>query len=52
MSLGLFAGPIYTAILIVDCIFFMFLEWLIPREDLDFVHAHWEPELSRKSPWN
>ncbi|KAL4073683.1 glycosyltransferase family 4 protein [Scleroderma citrinum] len=54
MCLGPFAGPIYTIILIVDCIFFMLLEWLIPREDLDFVHVHWEPQvftkLARKSP--
>ncbi|KAJ7595129.1 glycosyltransferase family 4 protein [Mycena floridula] len=37
MQLGPFAGPIYTIILIVDCIFFMFLEWWMPREDIDFV---------------
>ncbi|KAI6021694.1 glycosyltransferase family 4 protein [Pisolithus microcarpus] len=39
MSLGPFAGPIYTAILFVDCLFFM---------DLDHVHVHWEPEVFGK----
>lgn len=48
MSLGPFAGPIYTAILFVDCLFFMVLEWLMPREDLDHVHVHWEPEVFGK----
>lgn len=42
MQLGPFAGPIYTIILIVDCVFFMFLEWWMPREDLDFVNIHWD----------
>ncbi|THU96244.1 glycosyltransferase family 4 protein [Dendrothele bispora CBS 962.96] len=42
MQLGLFAGPIYTIILIVDCLFFMFLEWWMPREDMDFVERHWD----------
>lgn len=42
MQLGPFAGPIYTIILIVDCVFFMFLEWWMPREDLDFVNVHWD----------
>ncbi|KAF9064279.1 glycosyltransferase family 4 protein [Rhodocollybia butyracea] len=37
MRLGRFAGPIYTIILIVDCLFFLFLEWWMPREDIDFV---------------
>lgn len=48
MSLGPFAGPIYTAILFVDCLFFMVLEWLMPREDVDHVHVHWEPEVFGK----
>ncbi|KAI3598523.1 glycosyltransferase family 4 protein [Moniliophthora roreri] len=42
MQLGPFAGPIWTIILIVDCLFFMFLEWLMPREDLDYVKVHWD----------
>ncbi|KAG5716155.1 Phosphatidylinositol N-acetylglucosaminyltransferase gpi3 subunit [Termitomyces sp. T112] len=43
MHLGPFAGPIYTIILIVDCIFFLFLEWWMPREDIDYVRVHWNP---------
>lgn len=43
MSLGSFAGPIYTIILVIDCIFFLFLEWWMPREDMDFVQEHWKP---------
>ena len=42
MQLGPFAGPIYTIILIVDCLFFLFLEWWMPREDIDFVRSHWD----------
>ncbi|KAF8156841.1 glycosyltransferase family 4 protein [Crassisporium funariophilum] len=45
MDLGPFAGPIYTIILIVDCIFFLFLEWWMPREDLHFVHHHWDKDV-------
>lgn len=44
MGLGPFAGPIYTIILIVDCIFFLFLEWWMPREDMDFVVSSWSTE--------
>ena len=31
------AGPIFCIILVVDCLFFQFLEWFIPRDQLDFV---------------
>lgn len=41
MELGPFAGLIYTVILIVNCVFFLILEWSIPREDLHFVRMHW-----------
>ncbi|KAK7059722.1 phosphatidylinositol N-acetylglucosaminyltransferase subunit A [Favolaschia claudopus] len=44
MSLGVFAGPIYTIMLIVDCLFFLFLEWWMPREDMHFVRAHWNQD--------
>ncbi|EEB90405.1 hypothetical protein MPER_11396, partial [Moniliophthora perniciosa FA553] len=42
MQLGPFAGPIWTIILMVDCLFFMFLEWFMPREDLDYVKVQWD----------
>ncbi|KAF9057182.1 glycosyltransferase family 4 protein [Panaeolus papilionaceus] len=44
MDLGPFAGPIYTIILLVDCLFFLFLEWWIPRESLHYVHHHWDKD--------
>ena len=31
------AGPIFCIILVVDCLFFRFLEWFIPRDQLDLV---------------
>lgn len=48
MELGPFAGPIYTVILIVDCLFFLFLEWWMPREDLDYVTREFRQEAFRK----
>lgn len=42
MSLGPFSGLIYTVILIVDCLFFLILEWASPREDIDFVRMSWD----------
>ena len=45
MDLGPFAGLIYTVILLVDCIFFLFLEWWMPRVDLHFVHHQWNPDV-------
>jgi len=44
MELGPFAGLIYTVILIVNCVFFLILEWSIPREDLHFVCMHWNQD--------
>jgi len=44
MQIGPFAGLIYTVILIVDCLFFLILEWSMPREDFDFVQMHWHQE--------
>ncbi|KAI0057716.1 glycosyltransferase family 4 protein [Artomyces pyxidatus] len=42
LALGPFAGLIFTIILAVDCLFFMFLEWWLPREDLDYVDCEWD----------
>lgn len=42
MGLGRFAGPIFTIILIVDCLWFAFLEWWIPREDIEVVEEEWD----------
>jgi hypothetical protein len=42
MGLGPFVGPIYTMILIVDCLFFAFLEWWMPRENIDYVDVRWD----------
>ncbi|CAL1708571.1 unnamed protein product [Somion occarium] len=44
LDLGRFVGPIYAIILLVDCLFFMFLEWLMPECDLDKVEMHWDQE--------
>jgi phosphatidylinositol glycan class A protein len=53
MQLGPFAGPIWTIILIVDCIFFLFLEWWMPREDLDYVNVQWDVEkFTQASLWH
>ncbi|VDC01124.1 unnamed protein product [Peniophora sp. CBMAI 1063] len=42
MGLGRFAGPIFTIILIVDCLWFAFLEWWIPRKDIEVVEESWD----------
>ena len=42
MGLGPFVGPIYTIILIVDCLFFALLEWWMPRENIDYVDVKWD----------
>ena len=36
-ALGRAVGLIYVVMLVVDVFFFAFLEWLIPREDIDYV---------------
>ncbi|KAG8937049.1 hypothetical protein FRC02_008156 [Tulasnella sp. 418] len=38
LDVGLYAGPIYVIILVVDCLFFAVLEFLVPRERLHMVH--------------
>lgn len=45
LRLGAVAGPIFCIILVVDCLFFQFLEWFIPRSQLDFV----DDELTNSS---
>lgn len=42
MGLGPFVGPIYTMILIVDCLFFALLELCMPRENIDYVDVKWD----------
>jgi len=42
LSLGPFVGPIYLGMLVVDCIFFMILEWFMPRENIDYVRKEWD----------
>jgi len=42
MGLGPFVGPIYAMILIVDCLFFAFLELWMPRENIDYVDVKWD----------
>jgi phosphatidylinositol glycan class A protein len=48
MDLGPFAGAIYTIMLLVDCVFFLVLEWFFPREDFDYVEHHWDDEALAK----
>lgn len=42
IRLGPFAGPIFCIILVVDCLFFMFLEWWMPREEIDYPVKRWD----------
>ncbi|KAK0215588.1 transferase [Armillaria fumosa] len=42
MGLGPFAGPIYLIILVVDCLFFMFVQRWFPGDGTDFVASHWD----------
>ncbi|QRW19701.1 glycosyltransferase family 4 protein [Rhizoctonia solani] len=46
-DLGMFAGPIYVIILVVDCFFFAFLEWWLPRDQLDVLSDEDEWDASR-----
>ncbi|KAA1465916.1 transferase [Dentipellis sp. KUC8613] len=48
MGLGPFSGPIFTIILIVDCLFFMFLEWWMPRENIHYADTHWDERRFRE----
>lgn len=57
LRLGPFAGIIYLIILIVECLFFLVLEWAFPREDIHYVKEDWKmSEFSKvcpllKAPW-
>ncbi|EMD34737.1 glycosyltransferase family 4 protein [Gelatoporia subvermispora B] len=44
LDLGTFVGPIFAIILLVDCLFFAFLEWWIPEREIDKVQRHWDRE--------
>ncbi|PIL27702.1 hypothetical protein GSI_10855 [Ganoderma sinense ZZ0214-1] len=44
LDVGPIAGIIYAIILLVDCLFFMFLEWWLPEDQMDKVQMHWSPE--------
>ncbi|KZS97162.1 transferase [Sistotremastrum niveocremeum HHB9708] len=48
LSLGPFFGPIQLAILVVDCIFFLVLEWWYPRENIDYVKYDWDIQKFEK----
>jgi len=42
LRLGPFAGIIYFIILVVECLFFLVLEWAFPREDIHYVKEDWK----------
>ncbi|KAI0702039.1 transferase [Cerioporus squamosus] len=44
LDLGPVAGIIFAIILVVDCLFFVFLEWWLPEDQLDKVQMHWTAE--------
>lgn len=43
LSMGPFFGPIFTIIFFVDCLFFTFLEWWLPQEDIERAGGSWNP---------
>ena len=45
MTLGRFAGPIFTIILVMQCLFFSALEWAVPLSDIDMVDNEWDETL-------
>ncbi|KAI5888774.1 glycosyltransferase family 4 protein [Schizophyllum commune H4-8] len=49
LSLGPWFGMIQVIILVVDCLFFLILEWLIPREDIDYVTCSWDAGKAREA---
>ncbi|KAG9057595.1 hypothetical protein FS842_005556 [Serendipita sp. 407] len=48
LRVGPFAGIIYLIILIVECLFFLWLELVTPRRDIHYVEEDWKPEQFRK----
>ncbi|KAH9928586.1 transferase [Amylocystis lapponica] len=44
LDLGRFVGPIFAIILVVGCLFFMFLEWWLPESEIDKVQRHWDQD--------
>ena len=41
LDMGPVFGIIFAIMLVVDCLFFMFLEWWLPEDSLDKVQMHW-----------
>ncbi|KAG8807735.1 hypothetical protein FRC17_004292 [Serendipita sp. 399] len=48
LRLGPFAGIIYSIILVVSCLFFLWLELVTPRRDIHYVEEDWKPERFKK----
>lgn len=48
MTVGPCAGPIYLCVLVVDYIFFIILEYLMPRENIDYVLKEWDLQRFRQ----
>ncbi|KAF8522661.1 transferase [Gautieria morchelliformis] len=52
LALGPCVGPIYLCMLVVDCIFFLFLEYFMPRENIDYVEKEWDMENLASGRWS
>ncbi|KAF8324277.1 glycosyltransferase family 4 protein [Cantharellus anzutake] len=48
MTLGRFAGPIFTIILVMQCLFFATLQWIVPQSEIDMVDDEWDEALFLK----
>lgn len=42
-------GPIYLCMLVVDGVFFLILEYFMPRENIDYVEKEWDLKRFRKA---
>jgi len=49
LDLGRFADPIFAAILIVDCLFSVFLRCWMPGCDVDKARMHWDQKRFDKA---